>query len=97
MSHRTYGSSATAIEPKLQAANRLGTSFTAIGCESGMSDLEVRFREALVLWLRWNEAYEQATAQMFSLGQNAKEIEAVMDKMDELRCAAISLSHKLCD
>jgi hypothetical protein len=58
---------------------------------------ERRFREALALWLRWNEAYELATAQMFAPCQSAEKIEAFMDTMDELRQKAISLSHQLLD
>jgi hypothetical protein len=97
MSHDTHRSNATGMGPELQATDRLGTGSTAIRFESGISDLEVRFRKALVLWLRWNEAYELATAQLFSPGQNAQNIEAFMDKMDDLRSKAISLSHKLLD
>ena len=64
---------------------------------SGIATSELRFREALVLWLRWNEAYEQATAHMFASGQSAEKIEAFMDNMDQLRSQAISLSHELLD
>lgn len=49
------------------------------------------------MWLRWNEAYERATAQMFYPGQNAQDIEAFMDNMDGLRFSAESLSHELLD
>jgi hypothetical protein len=97
VSHDARRSSATGMGPGLPATDRLATGSAAIGFESGISDLEVRFRKALVLWLRWNEAYERATAQLFSTGQSAKQIEAFMDQMDKLRHAAISLSHKLLD
>jgi hypothetical protein len=97
MSHKVHGSNPTDVEPELQATDRVGTGFKATTSESGISDLELRFREALVLWLRWNEAYELGTAQMFSSGQSAEKIEAFMDTMDKLRHKAISLSHELLD
>ena len=64
---------------------------------AGMADSEVRFREALVLWLRWNEAYEKATNHLFAAGQSPEKIEDYMDSMDQLRHEAISLSHDLLD
>jgi hypothetical protein len=67
------------------------------GREGGITDHEVRWREALVLWLRWNEAYEHVTARMFESGPDASQLESLMDQMDELRRQAISLSHDLLD
>ena len=63
----------------------------------GMSDAELRFREAITLWLRWNEAYEQATMHLFSAGSSAEKVEDFMDSMDQLRRQAICLSHDLLD
>jgi hypothetical protein len=55
------------------------------------------YRAALRLWLRWNEAYELATAQLFSSGQSAETLELYMDTMDRLRRDAVSQSHELLD
>lgn len=63
----------------------------------GISDLQLRWREALVLWLRWNQAYEHATERMFQAGQDPAQIEQLMDQMDELRRQAVAQSHQLLD
>ena len=64
---------------------------------SGIGDGEIRFREALVMWLRWNEAYEHATKHLFAAGQDSARLEDFMDSLDQLRREAISLSHSLLD
>ena len=82
-------------------ATRASTSSTpsvsGSDAQPGMSDSELRFREALTLWLRWNEAYEQATLHLFSAGPSPEKIEDFMDSLDQLRRQAISLSHNLLD
>jgi hypothetical protein len=65
--------------------------------ESGTTDSMLEFRDALVLWLRWNEAYERVTANMFCSGDDRRQLEALMDQMDQLRRRAIKLSHELLD
>lgn len=65
--------------------------------QPGMSDSELRLREALVLWVRWNEAYERAAGQLFSAGGDPAQVEAFMDQIDELRRRAVELSHELLD
>lgn len=60
-------------------------------------DLQLRWREALVCWLRWNEAYEHVNATMFDKRHSPEQLERLMDQMDELRRRAIGLSHELLD
>jgi hypothetical protein len=64
---------------------------------SGIGDAEVKFREALIMWLRWNEAYEHATSHLFVAGESSAKLEDFMDSLDQLRREAISLSQALLD
>jgi hypothetical protein len=57
--------------------------------------VDPRWREAVGLWLRWNEAYEHVTGQMYQQGSQLNELEALMDQMDALRRRAVELSHQL--
>lgn len=67
-------------------------------CESeGITDLQLQWREALVLWLRWNQAYEHVTEQMFQAGQDPARLQEMMDRMDDLRREAIAQSQQLLD
>jgi hypothetical protein len=63
----------------------------------GISDLQLRWREALVLWLRWNQAYEHVAEQMLQAGHDPARLEQLMDQMDELRREAVAQSHQLLD
>ena len=58
---------------------------------------EEHYRKALIMWLRWNEAQELATARMFSAGRRVESIEDLLDQIDQLRHAAVSLSRELLD
>ncbi|MBI2827571.1 MAG: hypothetical protein HYX69_23090 [Planctomycetia bacterium] len=51
-----------------------------------------RCKEALELWLQWNEAYETVTAAAFKKGFDQRQLEAAMDQMDRIRARAIALS-----
>ena len=62
-----------------------------------MSDSEARFRQALSLWMQWNEAYERATSRMFDVGADPAQLEAVMDQMDEVRRRAVELTRRALD
>jgi hypothetical protein len=64
---------------------------------AGITEQQLRWREALVLWLRWNEAYEHVTARMYQPGQDAQQLELLMDQMDQIRSQAIRLSQELLD
>lgn len=59
------------------------------------NERDLRAKQALTLWLRWNAAYEQTTARMFQPGANIDSLQQVMDEMDELRRQAIALSRDL--
>jgi hypothetical protein len=63
----------------------------------GISDLQLRWREALVLWLRWNQAYEHVTERMFQAGEDPEQLQQYMDRMEEMRREAIAQSHQLLD
>jgi hypothetical protein len=62
-----------------------------------MSDLQLRWREALLMWLRWNQAYEHVTERMFQPGCNSAQLQEMMDQMDDLRREAIAQSRELLD
>ncbi len=60
-----------------------------------MSDVARRSHEAIRLWLRWNEAYERVTAEMYQSGGDPRKTEELMDQMDQLRRQAIELSNEV--
>ena len=62
-----------------------------------MSNSDSRLRQALALWMQWNEAYERATSRMFDVGANPAQLEAVMDQMDEVRRRAVELTQRVLD
>lgn len=61
------------------------------------SQVELQMREALVLWLRWNTAYEQATERLFEAGQSPEKLEDLMDWLEQMRREAIKASRDLLD
>lgn len=63
----------------------------------GVTDLQLRWREALLLWLRWNQAYEHITERMFQPGHSSAQLQEMMDQMDDLRREAIEQSQQLLD
>jgi hypothetical protein len=63
----------------------------------GITDDEIAHREALLLWLRWNDAYERVTEQLFQIGDDPAAAEAMMDQLDALRREAASKSRALLD
>lgn len=54
-----------------------------------------RYREAIRLWLRWNEAYETTTGRMFEKRSDPQALQDEMDLMDQLRRQAITISQEL--
>ena len=58
---------------------------------------DLRWKEALMLWLSWNSTYEKLTSRMCRTGQDKAKIEVLMDEMDQLRRQAIDLSETLID
>jgi len=65
--------------------------------ESVITDRELAFRDALIMWLRWNEAHERVTAQLFGENQSQEQLEMTLDQIDQLRAEAIRLSRDLLD
>ena len=54
-----------------------------------------QMQAALRLWLEWNEAYEDLTAQMFQAGGDFAQMEALADQLDQLRQQAVAASREL--
>jgi len=46
--------------------------------------------EALRLWLRWNDAYERLTTEMFQVAHDRSRVEAVAEEVDNLRQRALA-------
>ena len=53
--------------------------------------------EALLLWLKWNNAYERVTMVMMQPGFSQEDLEEHMDQMDQLRHRAAELSRGVLD
>ena len=51
--------------------------------------------QALLMWLRWNAAYELLTSKMFEQRQNLEELQHTLDLADELRRSAVQLTQKI--
>lgn len=82
----------------MNGATGLGKACSGSELESeGVTDLQLRWREALVLWLRWNQAYEHVTERMFQAGHNPAQLQEMMDQMDDLRREAVAQSQQLLD
>ena len=64
---------------------------------SGEASVAQRYQDALLLWLRWNNAYERVTAAIYDSRQDPCEQEELMDQMDQLRQQAVAMSHELLD
>jgi hypothetical protein len=58
-------------------------------------DQTSRFKAALELWLRWNDVYQQVTADLFDARKDQTQLTEFMDQMDRLRVEAIEVSRKL--
>lgn len=58
---------------------------------------DVRARELLENWLRWNEAYQQVTEQMFRQRENREKLHDLLDDLDRLRLEVASASRQLLD
>lgn len=58
-------------------------------------DRLAKCREALSLWLAWNDRYLQLAATMYAQGQDQRRIEQLGDELDELRQRALEASKSL--
>jgi hypothetical protein len=56
-----------------------------------------RMLEALLMWLKWNDAYERSTTTLFDQRDNPRLAEDLMDQMDQLRRQVAELSRDLLD
>jgi hypothetical protein len=56
---------------------------------------EVRCKEVLQMWLRWNDASQQVTQLMFRERDNPEKLREMLDDLDRLRLAAVSASQEL--
>jgi hypothetical protein len=51
------------------------------------------WKSALLMWLRWNDAYERLTSELFKTNQ-PRESEELLDQLDEIRAMAVRLSRQ---
>jgi len=61
------------------------------------TSFEVRCREVLAMWLRWDEASQQITERMFNERSNPDKLQALLDDLDRLRREAVTASQQLLD
>lgn len=62
-----------------------------------VAQVELQMRDALLLWLKWNAAYEQATERLFEAADSPEKLEDVMDWLEQMRREAIKASRDLLD
>lgn len=64
--------------------------------QAGSRDDRVeRCREALTLWLSWNEQYTQLSQEMFAAAGDQRQIERLGDELDALRVKAAETTRQL--
>ena len=82
---------------KLEAAERLAQQCSALDEAEyeSVSDHTKAFRDALTLWLQWNQAHEQITRALFDSGKPDQQLEDLMDQLDRMRKQAVKLSEGL--
>jgi hypothetical protein len=56
---------------------------------------EVRCKEVLQLWLKWNDASQHLTELMFRERDNPDKLREMLDDLDRQRLAAVSASREL--
>ena len=82
---------------KLEAAQRLAEQCSALDdAELDTNGASAKaWRDALGLWLQWNQAHEQITRALFDNGKPDQQLEDVMDHLDRMRKKAVELSEGL--
>ena len=80
---------------KLEAAQQLADQCKALDESEHIADAAGAWREALRLWLRWNQAHDQITRALFENGKPSQKLEDVMDQLDSMRKQAVALSEDL--
>ncbi|HWB11257.1 MAG TPA: hypothetical protein VG826_18655 [Pirellulales bacterium] len=64
------------------------------GLESTTS-ADVRCKEVLQMWLKWNDASQHVTELMFQERDNPDKLREILDDLDRMRLAAVSASQEL--
>lgn len=59
------------------------------------TSLDVRCREVLKMWLRWNDASQQVTELMFTDRDNPEKVREILDDLERLRVEAVTASQQL--
>lgn len=80
---------------KLEAAQQLAEQCKALDDAEYSAAAGSAYREALRLWLRWNQAHDQITRTLFEDGKPTQKLEDVMDQLDSMRKQAVALSEGL--
>ncbi len=80
---------------KLEAAQLLADQCKALDEAENSSSANDAWREALKLWLRWNQAHVQITQTLFEDGKPSQKLEDVMDQLEGMRKQAVALSEDL--
>ena len=80
---------------KLEAAQLLADQCKALDEAENASNGNDAWREALKLWLRWNQAHVQITQTLFEDGKPSQKLEDVMDQLEGMRKQAVALSEDL--
>jgi hypothetical protein len=58
-------------------------------------ELIMEYENALTLWLRWNDAHDRVSSEMFESRGNPERIEELYRQADELRAKAVAASRAL--
>ena len=80
---------------KLEAAQRLADQCKALDDAENTACATDAWREALKLWLRWNQAHVQITQTLFEDGKPSQKLEDIMDQLEGMRKQAVALSEDL--
>ena len=80
---------------KLEAAQRLADQCKALDDAENTACATDAWREALKLWLRWNQAHVQITQTLFEDGKPSQKLEDIMDQLESMRKQAVALSEDL--
>ena len=80
---------------KLEAAQLLADQCKALDEVEDTSNATDAWRDALKLWLRWNQAHVQITQTLFEDGKPSQKLEDVMDQLEGMRKQAVALSEDL--
>ncbi|HVX13071.1 MAG TPA: hypothetical protein VHC22_17945 [Pirellulales bacterium] len=56
---------------------------------------DVRCKEVVQMWLRWNDASQQMTERLFEHREDPQRLQEMLDDLDRLRLEAVSASRQL--